>query len=249
MIAPGEQATLIDFLQTGKGLYIEGPDFSAENQFGPLHPMFGCAFVEHGYPSATGNVITLEGQDGTFAAGLEYGYLYQEGPDNSVDVIEENGGTLLFKSQEDNGRVVYYSGPSSNYRAVHSTVIFGALKNDVNTKDELMNSYMDYLTELTGIEDHTAEQSNLSFSIFPNPVISSANVNFNLIHPGRVAIRLYNTAGQLVRELADGEYGAGAHELVWCIDDDQGRELPNGTYIISVEIDSKATRRTVVLVR
>jgi hypothetical protein len=211
--------------------------------------MFGCTFVEHGNPSATGNVISVAGQDGSFAAGLDYGYLYQEGPDNSVDVIDDNGGTLLFKSQEGNGRVIYYSGGSDIYRTIHSTIIFGALKNGVNTKDELMDSYMDYLTELTGIEEYVVEQSDLSLSIFPNPVIRSANVSFSLTRPGRVAIRLYNTVGQLLREIADGEYGAGVHEFVWYADNDKGRELPSGTYIISVEVDNKATRRVVVLIR
>ena len=211
--------------------------------------MFGCTFVEHGNPSATGNVISVAGQAGSFAAGLDYGYLYQEGPDNSVDVIDEDGGTLLFESQEGNGRVVYYSGPSNTYRAIHSTIIFGALKNDVNTKDELMDLYTDYLTELTGIEEYVVEQSELPLSISPNPMKRSTNISFALRKPCRVEIALYNTAGQRVRDIADEEYGEGVHELVWYAADEKGTKLPNGTYILRITADAYSVSKPIVILQ
>jgi hypothetical protein len=211
--------------------------------------MFGCTFIDHGASSSFGNVISLEGQDGSIADGMNYDYLYQQGPDNFVDEIEENGGTMFFKSQDSKGRAVCYSGLSSNYRAIHSTVIFGAVVNGTNTKVGLMDSYMGYLAELTGIEEYGTEQDDISFSIFPNPVRTSANISFSLERPGRVVTSIYNTAGQLVRGLADGEFDAGTHTLVWYVDDRKGRELASGTYILTLETFEDVISKPIVVLR
>lgn len=211
--------------------------------------MFGCTFVDHGNASFLGDVMSVVGQDGSFAAGMYYSYLYQQGPDSYVDEIEENGGTIFFKSQDSKGRAVYYGGPSNNYRTIHSAVIFGALMNGANTKDDLMDIYMDYLTELTGIEEYSEEQNRLSFSIFPNPVINNARIRFSLEQPGRVAINVYNTAGQLVHELTDGMLNAGIHELVWHVDDSSGTRLPNGTYVMRVMTDHDVLSKSIVVLR
>jgi hypothetical protein len=211
--------------------------------------MFGCTFIDHGISSSFGNVISLEGQDGSIAEATNYGYLYQEGPDNFVDEIGEDGGTIFFKSQDSKGRAVCYSGLTDNYRAIHSTVIFGALTNGTNTKHELMNRYMNYLVELTGIEEFEIEQERISFSVFPNPVRKSANISFSLAQPGRVVASIYNTAGQLVKRLAEGTFDVGAHTLVWFVDDGRGREMSNGTYILSLETSEHVVSKPIVVLR
>ena len=228
---------------------MEGPDFGSANQFGQLYGMFGCTFIDHGISSSFGNVISLEGQDGSIAEGPSYGYLYQEGPDNFVDEIGENGGTLFFKSQDSKGRAVCYRGPIDNYRTIHSTFIFGALTNGMNTKLELMGRYVDYLEELTGIEEFEIEQERISFSVFPNPTRSQAIISFTLAEPGRVMASIYNAAGQLVKSLAQGTFDAGTHTIAWYVDDNRGRELSNGTYILALETSEHAVSKPIVVLR
>jgi flagellar hook assembly protein FlgD len=236
-------------LQDGKSLYIEGTDFGAYNAMEQLYGMFGCTFIDYGLPSFVGNVISLEGQDGTIAESMSYDYLYQQGPDNYVDEIGENGGTLFFKSQDGKGRTVYYGGSGNSYRAIHSTVIFGALANGANTKDNLMNVFMNYLTELTGIQEYAAEQGRQVFSVFPNPVATSANISFSLSRPARVTTSIYNTAGQLVRRIADEEFAAGDHILMWHGDDNNGRRPANGTYFLTVKFDDDVLSKPIVILR
>lgn len=211
--------------------------------------MFGCTFIDHGTSSSFGNVISVEGQDGSIAQGANYDYLYQEGPDNFVDEIGENGGTMIFKSQESKGRAVCYSGLTDNYRAIHSAFIFGALRNGTNTKAELMTRYMEYFAELTGIEEYGSEQERVSFSVFPNPAKTSANISFSLVRPGRVAAKIHNAAGQVVSKLAEGSFDAGAHDLVWNLTDSKGRGLPNGTYILSLETPEDVVSKPIVILR
>jgi hypothetical protein len=236
-------------LQGGKSLYIEGVDFGAENHTEQLFPMFGCTFVDHGNASILGNVMSVAGQDGSFAAGTYYSYLYQRGPDSFVDEIEENGGTIFFKSQDSKGRAVYYGGPANSYRSIHSAVIFGALRNGGNTKDDLMDIYMDYLTELTGIEEYGDEQNSLSFAIFPNPMINSAHIRFSLEQPGHVSVKVYNTVGQLTRELVDTELTQGSHDIIWDGKDGAGRTLSSGSYIFRINVDGSVINKAVLIVK
>lgn len=81
----------------------------------------------------------------TFAQGINLNYLYQQGPDNYVDEIGENGGRIYFRDQLGIGRVIFYN--SGKYRTILSTVIFGALQGV--QKENLMRSYIRYL--LSGI--------------------------------------------------------------------------------------------------
>jgi hypothetical protein len=211
--------------------------------------MFGCTFIDHGSAPFLGNVMSVMGQDASFAAGMYYSYPYQQDPDSYVDEIEENGGTIYFKSQDSKGRAVYYGGPSNNYRAIHSAFIFGALRNNGNTKDDLMELYMDYLTELTGIEEYGEEQNSLSFSVFPNPVTNSVHIRFNLEQPGHVAISIYNSAGQLENELTNGVFNSGSHEFVWSAEDSRGTRLPNGTYFMRVMSEQHVFSKPLVVLR
>lgn len=132
-------------MDSGKGLYIEGCDFGAYNSSSDLYQRFGCAYLNDGWPSTIGNVSSLTGQSGTFVQGYNYDYLFQQDPDNFVDEITANGGTIIYASQDAVGRAIMYDGPGNNYRALHSTFIFGALQSGTNTKEELMQVYMNYL--------------------------------------------------------------------------------------------------------
>lgn len=81
-------------------------------------------------------------------------------------------------------------------------------------------------------------------NVFPNPFRASATVQLVLPRAGRVSVKVYNVAGQLVATLADGEMEAGEHSLVFA-----PKLLAPGTYFIHAVAAGAKTARTVVLVR
>ena len=210
--------------------------------------MFGCAFVDHGSASFLGNVMSVIGQDGSIAASFYYSYLYQQGPDSFVDEIEEDGGTIFFKSQDSKGRAVYYGGLANTYRAIHSTVIFGALGNGTNTKDDLMDIYMDYLTELIGVEE-LVDVYIQDIQLAPNPTRGQMSLRFTLTQPGYVSVEVYNTVGQLTREIVDAELTQGSHDIIWDGKDGVGRTLSSGTYIFRIDVDGSVINKAVLIVK
>ncbi|MEO0156724.1 MAG: hypothetical protein ABIL07_06390 [candidate division WOR-3 bacterium] len=117
----------------------------AQNDTTELVKKFGCSFGDGGLPMDSGNVNILIGQSSTIVDSLFYGYLYKKGPDHFVDYLISQGGTVLFKDQDSLARVVCWSGNANNYRAICSTIIFGALIDSLNNKNELMLKYLNYL--------------------------------------------------------------------------------------------------------
>lgn len=209
--------------------------------------MLGCSYVGDGNAYATGNVSHVTGQSGSFTAGMGFDFPYQQPCDNYIDQIGSSGGTLLFRSQDNQGRVVCYSGPSGTYRSIHATCVFGALHNGAQTKAQLMIEYMNYLTELMGVEEmHDAAVASISLS--PNPAYRDVSVHFTLSQSADVTLQIYNSAGQSVRVLTDGHVTAGAHAITWDRKDNTGKMVSSGTYIFTIRINEQMVSKTAVLV-
>lgn len=117
----------------------------AHNDTTQLVMKFGCVLGGGGLPKDSGNVNVVVGQSSTIVENLFYNYLYMKEPDNFVDYLIPQGGVTLFKSQDSLARVVCWTGSSGNYRAICSAVIFGALSDTLNNKNELMFRYLNYL--------------------------------------------------------------------------------------------------------
>jgi flagellar hook assembly protein FlgD len=63
----------------------------------------------------------------------------------------------------------------------------------------------------------------------------------------KISLRVYNTAGQLVKVLADGRTKPGAYTSVWNGTDTRGRRLANGVYFYALDNGSKRISRKLVL--
>jgi len=136
---------LTSFLDAGKGLYIEGCDFAAQNDTTQLLQRFGCILGGGGLPKDSGNVNILIGQSSSPVNELEFGYPFRQDPDHFADYLVPQLGIPMFKSQESLTRGVCWSGSSNKYRAICSAIIFGGLKETTNNKNELMLRYLNYL--------------------------------------------------------------------------------------------------------
>ena len=83
--------------------------------------------------------------------------------------------------------------------------------------------------------------------VFPNPVASSGAVRFETALAGRVALRVFDAAGRRVRTLADRTFEPGLHELVWRGDDDHGRRVAPGLYLVNLIAPDRTDTRKLVI--
>jgi subtilisin-like proprotein convertase family protein len=74
--------------------------------------------------------------------------------------------------------------------------------------------------------------------VSPNPFNPVTTIAYGLPEEGRVALRVYNVAGKLVRVLVDGEREAGHHAAVWDGRDDQGEAVASGVYFCRMEAEA-----------
>jgi hypothetical protein len=80
----------------------------------------------------------------------------------------------------------------------------------------------------------------------PNPAREGTIVEFDLAAPARVTVDIFDAQGRWVRRIAEGRFTAGPHTAEWRGDDDQGRMLGSGVFILRLQAgDQVATRRAV----
>jgi hypothetical protein len=83
----------------------------------------------------------------------------------------------------------------------------------------------------------------------PNPARGSTHLRFVLAVAARVQVAVFDLAGRRTRELADGPFAAGPHEVLWDGRRDDGDRMPPGVYfsVVTVEGRERFVRRVVLL--
>lgn len=84
---------------------------------------------------------------------------------------------------------------------------------------------------------------------YPNPFNPTTTIRFELPEPHKVKIVLFNTTGQLVRTLVDGEYVPGVHQIVWDATNDQGLRVPSGIYYYRMTTDNFNRTKKLLLLK
>ncbi len=102
---------------------------------------------------------------------------------------------------------------------------------------------------VTGVGDESAPRIYRMHAPWPNPFNPRTTVAFELPKPGQATIRIYNTAGRLVRVLANEQLPAGKHEITWNGDDDRGQTVASGVYVFQLRAGSFAGVRKATLLK
>jgi hypothetical protein len=66
---------------------------------------------------------------------------------------------------------------------------------------------------------------------YPNPFNTETTISFTLLESTPVELAVYNTSGQKVRTLVEGERAAGEHRMIWNGRDDKGAPVASGRYV------------------
>lgn len=70
---------------------------------------------------------------------------------------------------------------------------------------------------------------------YPNPFNPSTNIEYTLRERSSVEIRIYNSAGELVKTVVGGEKDAGQHSTIWDGRDDAGNSVSSGAYFYQLK--------------
>jgi len=102
----------------------------------------------------------------------------------------------------------------------------------------------------TGVDRLDAAGAGLALgAASPNPFGATTRIGFVLPGASRVSLRVYDVAGHLVRELANGTRGAGAHSVTWDGVDARGVAAGSGVYFVRLEAGTESRTRKIVKLR
>ncbi|MCC6652807.1 MAG: hypothetical protein IT348_16765 [Candidatus Eisenbacteria bacterium] len=99
---------------------------------------------------------------------------------------------------------------------------------------------------VAGVDPRAATLDFARPRVSPNPALGSVRVQFALSRDGHARITVADVAGRTVRQLADTEFAAGGHDILWDGRTDAGRQAPVGVFFVRVESGSasRVTRLT-----
>ena len=83
----------------------------------------------------------------------------------------------------------------------------------------------------------------------PNPFNPRTVVSFDVPRDGRVSVGIYDLGGRLVRRLVDGSLPAGRHTAAWDGNDDAGRTVAAGVYLLRLGQGGAAVSTKLVLAK
>jgi hypothetical protein len=123
-----------------------------------------------------------------------------------------------------------------------------------NTK-YTVNMLRGALGVLTGIEA-TNQEVPAAFAIsqnYPNPFNPSTSIRFSVPRAGQLQLLVFNSAGQLVKTLADGTTAPGNFTATWNGTDNHGVAAPSGVYFYTLIVSDngstvhKSTRKMMLV--
>jgi|GEM_PF-1710723 len=88
-----------------------------------------------------------------------------------------------------------------------------------------------------------------SFSMYPNPVVNQAHIQYALPVAATVDINVYDVAGKLVRTLVSEQQDPGFYDITWNSFDDRGRNVAAGVYFVQMQTSDYISKNKIILVR
>ncbi len=85
--------------------------------------------------------------------------------------------------------------------------------------------------------------------VSPNPVRTSTAVQFELAREQDATIEVFDLHGARVRTLSSGRLGAGVHRVEWRGDDEAGRGVEPGVYLVRFRCEERVDQRKVIKLR
>lgn len=167
----------------------------------------------------------------------------------SVDRLVPSSATYLYKSDDGFGRM--FALANDNYRAISSSVVFGAIKNtdSLNTKPYFMSEMINFLLGVTTITSvsELVENEPVSVVNYPNPFTDVTNISFTLQESSKVQLDIFNQMGQLIYTIADENMAPGTHIKSWNATNHSGARVNSGVYFYRLSIGSQINSGKILL--
>ncbi len=84
---------------------------------------------------------------------------------------------------------------------------------------------------------------------FPNPFNPMTQINYQIVAPGKVTLKIYDILGREVKTLVDKNQNNGSYTVVWKGDNNLGQKVASGIYIYRLTAGSFISSKKMVLLK
>jgi hypothetical protein len=239
-----ESAKLVQYLNSGGKLYLEGRRTWHDDQPQPIHTKFNIEVVVDTWFEYD----TITGKTGTFTEGMTFDFAGSS-PYNDHYLVPEGSAFTIFSSPEPTyGCAVAYD--EGSYKTIGCNWEFGDLTDGDNpsTKKQLMLEYLEFFGDIaTGIQEEGNADNNPISKIYPNPFTGQTTISFNMDASTAVNVEIFSMDGRKVATLLNNEVAAGTHQLNWDGTDMNGQKLNSGIYLCTLRTNSVIATKKVII--
>jgi hypothetical protein len=79
---------------------------------------------------------------------------------------------------------------------------------------------------------------------YPNPFNAQTQIDFALPHNANITLKVFNFMGQEIAVLAEGEYEAGRHTVIF-----NAQDLSSGIYFVRLQAEGIALSQKMILLK
>lgn len=141
---------------------------------------------------------------------------------------------------------VIYPPNYSGYNVSPSSVSLG----DISHSDVFRTATFNYTTGVEETPDRSQKPLVTALAQnCPNPFNQLSVIRYQLSVEGRVSLKIYNVAGQLVKTLVDEKQDAGYFNIRWDGKDESGKQAAAGVYFYRLEAGNFTSTKKMILMR
>jgi len=115
--------------------------------------------------------------------------------------------------------------------------------------DFVQYKYPITISDGTSSPDLPELPSSLFASNYPNPFNPSTTIAYSLPNDGVIELKVFNTKGQLVKTLEEGEQTAGSYETVWSGKDQNGKRVSSGVYFYKLSTKGDTVMKRMLMLK
>jgi flagellar hook assembly protein FlgD len=110
-----------------------------------------------------------------------------------------------------------------------------------------MANYMEYLTGLASVVEvpKPINIGETNFKIFPNPFVTTINIQWNSNLPLKTNIKIYDQSGRVIKWLLKSQNTSKGSEVRWDGKDNNGKVINPGIYFVRVTSGTTTITKTI----
>jgi len=106
------------------------------------------------------------------------------------------------------------------------------------------------LNVISGVCEGNAKPTGVTLnSISPSPFNSATEISFTISNAQKIRIEIFDELGRNVRTLPDKEYSTGNHSIIWNGNDNSGKSLPSGIFLVRLTAGENVFIKRTAIIR